>query len=143
MKPNECLDDTFGITPEVQPVKLTRREKESLRLADVSEMKEKDIAFVRGKLYEMAEKLSEAANESLDVALESSHPRAFEVTANTMKLCADVAEKITDLHSKKKQLDIDEVSVKATQNNTTNNVFMSGSTADLMRMLKESQQDTK
>ena len=31
--------------------------------------------------------------------------------------------------------------VKVQQTNTTNNVFMSGSTADLMMMLKESQKD--
>ena len=136
-KPFDSLDETFDITPmpEVTPKgKLTKKDK--AELISVSEDSEKDFSYVRGKLYQMAEKLSEAAEESLETAMESSHPRAFEVTGNLMKQTAEVADMILTLQEKHKRHSIDDVKVQATQNNTTNNVFL-GSTSDLMKMLKE------
>ena len=81
--------------------------------------------------------MSEAAEESLEVALESSHPRAFEVSSNAMKLCAEVAEKLTDLHNRKEVMesrkDI-QPAVAGTQ--VQNNMFV-GSTSELMKLLKD------
>jgi len=49
-------------------------------------------------------------------------------------------EKIQDLHKKMK--DLDEVEeVKVQQHNTQNNIYMSGSTNDLLKMLKEANKD--
>jgi hypothetical protein len=137
----DSLDNTFDITAEEVETKPVKRVKKESALANVSEMKDKDVAYVRGKLYEMTEKLSEAANESLETALESGHPRAFEVASNAMKLAADTAEKIIHLQGSNRRLDEERVNVNATQNNTTvtNNVMFSGSTQEMMAMLKEAQ----
>jgi precorrin-6x reductase len=146
MKNHEALDDTFDITPDVKPSPLSRTRKEVAALAKLSEVKEKDAAYVRAKLYEMSEKLSEAASESLEVALESSHPRAYEVCANTMKACAEVAEKITDLHSKSQKIETDaEIKQQSVvqAGGTQQNIFMTGSTADLMKALKEVNTESK
>jgi hypothetical protein len=140
-KTNDSLNETFDITPtevvaEVPAVKpsgkLSRKDKSLL----VSEAKEEDASYVRGKLYQMSEMLSQAAAESLDVAVEHQHPRAYEVTGNLMKQCAEVAEMLLTVQEKNKKLQEEEVKIQATQNNTTNNVFV-GSTKDLLLALKE------
>ena len=133
------LDQTFDIAPEVEvtPVRLSKSEKKAMKLDNISDMKEKDLSFVRGKLLQMTERLSEAAEESLEVALESSHPRAFEVSSNAMKLCAEVAEKLTDLHNRKEVMESrkeQQPAVAGTQ--VQNNMFV-GSTSELMKLLKD------
>ena len=93
------------------------------------------------ELYNIVEKMQESLDGAMEVAQQSDHPRAYEVVFAGAKHAADVVEKIGDLHKKMKDLEMDEVKVQATQNNTTNNVFMSGSTKDLMMMLKEQQKE--
>ncbi len=144
MKSSDALNETFNIEPEVQPSPLAKTRREVKELAKLTDSKEKDASYVRAKLYEMTEKLSEAANESLEVAMESSHPRAFEVTANTMKACAEVAEKITDLHKKQNELTTaDEVKQQAViqSGGTQQNIFFSGSTQQMMDMIKSAKKE--
>lgn len=139
MKSSDALNETFNIEPEVQPAPLAKTRRELKELAKLTDNKDKDASYVRAKLYEMTEKLSEAANESLEVAMESSHPRAFEVTANTMKACAEVAEKITDLHKKQNELQTaDEIKQQAViqSGGTQQNIFFQGSTEEMMKMIK-------
>lgn len=146
MKSSDALNETFNIEPEVQPSPLAKTRREVKELAKLIDSKDKDAFYVRAKLYEMTEKLSEAANESLEVAMESSHPRAFEVTANTMKACAEVAEKITDLHKKQNELiTADEVKQQAViqSGGTQQNIFFSGSTQQMMELLKDANKQNK
>ena len=110
-----------------------------MKLDNISDMKEKDLSFVRGKLLQMTERLSEAAEESLEVALESSHPRAFEVSSNAMKLCAEVAEKLTDLHDKKESMELKKDTKPAVAGTQVQNNMFVGSTSELMKMLKDAQ----
>ena len=142
MKPHDSLDHTFGIVPEeveVKPIKVNKKSKD-LIISDKSTDREKDYQYQRAQLYNIVEKMQESLNEAMEVAAESQHPRAFEVVFNGARNAADVVDKLGALHKQTKDMEIDEVRVQQ-QNNTTNNVFMSGSTADLMKMLKESQQD--
>ena len=132
-KPFDALDDTFDITP-VKTGKISKKEKANL--LSVAEESDADFAYVRGKLYQMTEKLSEAAEESLETAMEHSHPRSYEVAGNIMKQTAEVAEMLLTLQEKHKKHNAEDVKIQATQNNTTNNVFV-GSTADLLKSLKE------
>ena len=102
--------------------------------------KDKDYEYQRAQLYDIVETMSEAVQGALEVAQQSYHPRAYEVVLNGAKATSEVVEKLGDLHRKMKDIEtIEEVRVQQ-HGNTTNNVFMSGSTADLMKMLKESQQ---
>ena len=61
---------------------------------------------------------------------------AFEVVFNGAKNAADVVEKIGDLHKKMRDLTPEDTSVQ--QNNTQNNVFVAGTTEELVKMLKSS-----
>jgi len=128
----DALNNTFDITPigETKPIKKTK----PLIVSDKSEDKEKDYQYARAQLYDIVEKMQESLNHAMEVAEESSHPRAFEVVFNGAKNAADVVDKIQDLH--KKMADVAKEETKVV-NQTQNNVFMSGSTADLIKMLKE------
>ena len=128
----DSLDNTFDIVPagEVQPIKKTK----PLIVSDKGEDKEKDYQYARAQLYDIVEKMQETLNGAMEVAAQSDHPRAFEVAFQGAKHAADVVDKIGDLHKKMADVEQKESSVV---NQTQNNVFMSGSTAELLKMLKE------
>ena len=137
---NKELDKEFGISEQEEVVDIVpieaKIEPEKKKREEVDD-KKKDYQYARAQLYDIVEKMQESLNDAMDVAAESQHPRAFEVVFNGAKNAADVVEKIGDLHKKMKDLEVEEVKVQQ-HNSTTNNVFMSGSTAELLQMLKES-----
>ena len=133
----DSLNDTFDITPvssEVQEVKPIKRNKKPLIISDKGEDKEKDYQYARAQLYDIVEKMQETLDGALEVAQQSDHPRAYEVAFNGAKNAADVVDKLADLHKKMQDVEKEEQKVV---NQTQNNVFMSGSTAELLKMLKE------
>ena len=132
----DSLDDAFDITPSESMPKPIKKRKVDLMISNKSEDREKDYQYARAQLYDLVEKMSEAVSGALEVARESEHPRAFEVCLNGAKATAEVAEKLNDLHKKMSDLEVEEVKVQQ-NNTTTNNVFFSGSTEDVMKMLKE------
>jgi len=138
---NKELDKEFGISDSEEVVDITpieskiepeRKKKEREEVDD----KKKDYQYARAQLYDIVEKMQESLNDAMDVAAESQHPRAFEVVFNGAKNAADVVDKIGDLHKKMKDLEIEEVKVQQ-HNTTTNNIMMTGSTAELIKMLKD------
>lgn len=128
----DSLDNTFDVVPvgETQPIKKSK----PLIVSDKGEDKEKDYQYARAQLYDIVEKMQETLNGAMEVAAQSDHPRAFEVAFQGAKHAADVVDKIGDLHKKMADVEQKESSVV---NQTQNNVFMSGSTAELLKMLKE------
>ena len=132
----ESLDNTFGITP-AEVVKPIKKERPKIVLSDKKEDQEKDYQYARGELYSLIDKMSEAVNGALEVAQESDHPRAYEVAMNGAKNAAEVVEKLQDLHRKWNKIEDEEV--KVATNNTQNNIYMTGSTADLMKLIKDGQ----
>jgi len=76
-------------------------------------------------------------DDTLDLAKESDHPRAYEVAGNMIKNVADVTEKLALLQEKMQKLK--EVPNKAPKN-VTNALFV-GSTAELQKMLKKKKDD--
>ena len=128
----DSIDDVLDITPvgEAQPIKKSK----PLIVSDKGEDKEKDYQYARAQLYDIVEKMQESLNSAMEVAQQSDHPRAYEVVFNGAKNAADVVDKIQDLH--KKMADVEQQEQKVV-NQTQNNVFMSGSTAELLKMLKE------
>ena len=134
----DSLNDTFDITPvssEVQEVKPIKTNKKPLIISDKGEDKEKDYQYARAQIYDIVEKMQESLNGAMEVAQQSDHPRAYEVVFQGAKHTADAVEKLQDLH--KKMADVENEQEKAAVNQTQNNIFMSGSTADLLKMLKE------
>ena len=136
----DSLDETFDIQPEVEVLKPTKKKKDALIISDKSEDKEKDYQTARAQLHNLVDKMQEALDGALEVAQESDHARAYEVVFQGAKHTADVVEKLADLQKKMKDLEkVEEVNVQ--QTNVQNNVYMSGTTEDIMKMLKETQKD--
>ena len=142
----DSLDETFDITPNkgVEAMKPIKKQKVDLVISDKSEDKEKDYQYARSQIYNLIDKMSEAVDCALEVAQESDHPRAYEVCLNGAKTAAEVVEKLADLHKKMEESEAKESKASASMNGgTQNNIFFSGSTSELMSMMKENNKENK
>ena len=147
----ESLDNTFGITPEdekeckaieAMAPKPIKKPKPNLAISDKGEDKEKDYQYARAQLYDLVEKMQESINGAMEAAYESGHPRAHEVALNGAKAAAEVVEKLGDLHKKMNDIEKQEAKPNVSMSGgTQNNIFMTGSTSDLMKALKEAQSE--
>ena len=147
-KPFESLDETFDIAKTDEVVDITPIDSAPIEKVEKKEKKSdrvKDYEYSRGQLYSVIEKMQETLSGAMDVAQESDHPRAFEVAFAGAKHLADVVDKLQGLH--KTQKDLDERSGESTNssvnNGTVNNVYMTGTTADMLKMLKEAKEQDK
>lgn len=95
---------------------------------------QKDYEYTRANLYSLIEKGQEAINGIMELAGEGASPRAYEVAGQLIKSVADTTDKLIDLQKKLK--DVEEDTVKTT-NNVTNNAVFVGSTSELQKMLKQ------
>jgi len=100
---------------------------------------QKDYEYTRGNLYSLIEKGQEAINGILELAQESEMPRAYEVAGQLIKSVADATDKLMDLQKKVKEVTEDNAKGPT---NVTNALFV-GSTADLAKLLKKSENDKK
>jgi hypothetical protein len=126
----KTMEETFDIQVEQSaPIQEFKQARKNTNVND----RDKDYEYVRGSLYDLIEKGQEAVNGALEIAQESGHPRAFEVAGNLIKQTTEMAEKLTDLHRKMKDLNAEESGPKSVTNN--NSMFI-GSTSDLQKMLK-------
>lgn len=114
------VDET---TSNITPIKKTKGD-------DI----EKDYEYTRANLYSLIEKGQEAINGIMELAGEGGSPRAYEVAGQLIKSVADTTDKLIDLQKKLK--DVEDESVKTT-NNVTNNAVFVGSTSELQKMLKQ------
>jgi hypothetical protein len=71
----------------------------------------------------------------MELAGEGGSPRAYEVAGQLIKSVADTTDKLIDLQKKLK--DMEDESVKTTNNNVTNNAVFVGSTNELQKLLKQ------
>ena len=92
-----------------------------------------DYEYARGNMIAVIEKGQEALSGILDVAGMSQHPRSYEVVATLVKAVADANKDLLELAKKRK--DIEKVDNGGPQ--TVNNNLYLGSTADLLKLLKD------
>ena len=93
-----------------------------------------DYEYARGNMIAVIEKGQEALSGILDVAGMSQHPRSYEVVATLVKAVADANKDLVELSKKRK--DLEKVENGGPQ--TVNNNLYLGSTADLLKLLKDS-----
>ena len=137
------LDKTFNISPvEVSDTPeggcATRKDQltnitkpDRLSKDDI----EKDYEYTRGNLYSIIEKGQEAINGILELAQKSEMPRAYEVAGQLIKSVSDATDKLMDLQKKLKDV---EEETKQKGPSTVNNALFVGSTAELAKMIKNS-----
>jgi hypothetical protein len=125
------IDKILNIEPEVSSSEIISVEKPEVTQVDEPK---KDYEYTRGQLYSLIEKGQEAVDGILEVATSTDHPRAYEVAGQLIKSVGDVTDKLIDLQKKLK--DVEEDTVKTT-NNVTNNAVFVGSTSELSKLLKQ------
>ena len=129
----DSIDKALNIESSIVEV-----QKDSSEIQIVPEVKsddiKKDYEYTRANLYSLIEKGQEAINGIMELAGESDSPRAYEVAGQLIKSVGDVTDKLIDLQKKLK--DVEEDTVKTT-NNVTNNAVFVGSTSELSKLLKQ------
>jgi len=133
MKNNyDSLDASLNIESSIVEVEKDKGELNitPLKTDDIK----KDYEYTRANLYSLIEKGQEAINGIMELAGEGGSPRAYEVAGQLIKSVGDVTDKLIDLQKKLK--DVEEDTVKTT-NNVTNNAVFVGSTSELSKLLKQ------
>ena len=134
MKENyDSIDKALNTESDIIEVKPKNKQIEVSRSKDVDI--EKDYNYSRANLYSLIEKGQEAINGIMELAGEGGSPRAYEVAGQLIKSVADTTDKLIDLQKKLK--DVEDESVKTTNNNVTNNAVFVGSTTELQKLLKQ------
>ena len=139
-KKYEKLNETFDVDGDIVPVQAEKISKEVEDKKSSSDDIKKDYEYTRGNLYSLIEKGQEAINGILELAQETEQARAYEVAGQLIKNVADATDKLMDLQKKLKEVE-EEKQVKGPS--TVNNALFVGSTADLQKMLKDMNNDTK
>ena len=93
-----------------------------------------DYDYARDNLYNIIEKGNNALEDIMDIAKQSESARAFEVVTNLIKTMVDANKDLLELAKKKKELDKTE---EPEQTNVTNNNLFVGSSAELLKMIKD------
>ena len=92
-----------------------------------------DFEYARGNVISAIEKGQEALSGIVDVAGMSQHPRSYEVVATLIKAVTDANKDLLELSKRRKELQKTDDGGPKTVNN---NLYL-GSTADLLKLLKD------
>lgn len=117
--------DIIANSLDLQPI-------EDVKSAEQSQIVD-DFEYARGNMIAAIEKGQEALSGIVDVAGMSQHPRSYEVVATLVKAVADANKDLLELSKKRKELEKTDDGGPKTVNN---NLYL-GSTADLLKLLKD------
>ena len=135
------IEDALNVdTDIVSTEQVEKPKKRTERIIDIDKDIKKDYDYSRGQLYDVIEKGQEALAGILDVANNTDHPRAYEVTGQLVKSVSDATEKLIALQQKMQDL---EEGPKSKQKVTNNNALFVGSTAELSKLIKQGLLDNK
>lgn len=117
--------DVIANTLDLQPLEDNKK--------DVRDNIVDDFEYARGNMIAVIEKGQEALSGIVDVAGMSQHPRSYEVVATLVRAVADANKDLLELSKRRKELEKEDSSGPQTVNN---NLYL-GSTADLLKLLKD------
>lgn len=126
-------DDVIGQALNLVPVSQTPLS--TIPVTDANQVQD-DFEYARGNMINTIEKGNEALNGILDVAGMGQHPRAYEVAANLVKTMVEANKELLELTKKRKE--IEKIDKKANDPQTINNNLFVGSTAELLKAIKQS-----
>jgi hypothetical protein len=134
-KLNANLSEIF----DVEPMKEVSKEQILPAVIEYADPVNADADFARENIRELVTQGNQAVNELMLIARDGQHPRAFEVLSGLMKNLADMNKDLLEIQKRKKDL-----TPKAeTQNNLNiDKAVFVGSTAQLVKMLKNQKQET-
>jgi hypothetical protein len=132
-----ALDSKFGTVPTVPTPAPVVAAPQVMVKKEQPELIEDDFEQARSALKDMIKKGQTAVDDIMGIARQSDHPRAFEVTGQLIKTVAETAKDLLDLQKQKKALSAPVEGEAPKQIGTQNNIVFSGSTNDLLKMLKQ------
>ncbi len=120
------ISNSLGLDPIDQSGRLTSV------LPALKAEKNDDYEYARRNLYDVIEKGNNALEDIMDVAKQSESPRAYEVVTNLIKTMVDANKDLLQLAKTRKELEAREPEKAQV---TNNNLFV-GSSAELLKMIK-------
>jgi hypothetical protein len=134
-KLNANLSEIFDVEPIKEELKIDTLPA----VVEYADPVNADADFARENIRELVTQGNQAVNELMLIARDGQHPRAFEVLSGLMKNLADMNKDLLEIQKRKKDL-----APKAeTQNNLNiDKAVFVGSTAQLVKMLKNQKQET-
>ena len=129
IREEELASQPEEVVEEILPAIVTDEDDENLR----------DLAKVRENIEGVIELGNDAVREMLEIAKQSESARGFKVVSTLMKTLLDANKDFADVSTKKKFAE-EEINApkEAAQTNTVNNNLIV-STADLLKMLKDTE----
>jgi len=145
---NDKIAENLGLRPlseireeelAAKPVEIVEEILPAVVTNDEDDENIKDLAKVRENIEGVIEIGNEAIREMLEIAKQSESARSFEVVSTLMKTLLDANKDFADASTKKKFAK-EEINApkEAAQTNTVNNNLIV-STADLLKMLKDTE----
>ena len=145
---NDKIAENLGLRPlseireeelAAKPVEIVEEILPAVVTNDEDDENIKDLAKVRENIEGVIEIGNEAVREMLEIAKQSESARSFEVVSTLMKTLLDANKDFADASTKKKFAK-EEINApkEAAQTNTVNNNLIV-STADLLKMLKDTE----
>lgn len=125
---NEKLSEALNI----EPIEL---KENTMELVEETNSIDDDTEYARKNIRDLIEKGSIAADHIVEIAKQSEHPRAFEVAANLLKNLADMNKDLLEIQKRKQELK--QKVTNNTQNVNIDKAVFVGSTAELIKQLKE------
>ena len=139
---DDKLDELLDINNEAEEVvketnkQLVPRDANG-RFSERKGEQQVDYKYTRNTLYGLVERGQDAIEGILDLAKESEHPRTYEVAGQLIKTVSETSEKLLQI-----QKMMDDLQDTKPTGNTTNQLFV-GSTAELQKLLKKENAETK
>jgi len=134
-KTNKKLSELFDVDPIATNVEIvSSTEVVPVKSEDVVET---DTEYARRNIRDLIDKGSVAVDNLLQVSKESEHPRAYEVVAGLMKTMADLNKDLLELQKRKKDLQPQLDNVSNRGNITVEKAVFVGSTAELLKQIRE------
>ena len=125
------LNEKLSEALEIQPLEI----KQSTEIVEVKDVVEDDAEFARQNIRDLIVKGNDAASHIVEIAKQSEHPRAFEVAAGMLKNLSDMNKDLLEIQKRKQ--DLQPKVTNNTQNLNIDKAVFVGSTAELLKQLKE------
>ena len=125
------LNEKLSEALEIQPLEI----KQSTKIVEIKDVVEDDAEFARQNIRDLIVKGNDAASHIVEIAKQSEHPRAFEVAAGMLKNLSDMNKDLLEIQKRKQ--DLQPKITNNTQNLNIDKAVFVGSTAELLKQLKE------
>ena len=125
------LNEKLSEALEIQPLEI----KQSIEIVEVKDVVDDDAEFARQNIRDVIVKGNDAASHIVEIAKQSEHPRAFEVAAGMLKNLSDMNKDLLEIQKRKQ--DLQPKVTNNTQNLNIDKAVFVGSTAELLKQLKE------